>query len=71
LWDTASGRRTATLTEGSLVYEVTFSPDGRTLAIGDLNGNVALLRQRVWNLTGSFLSRLICSEVRRNMTQAQ
>ena len=71
LWDTGSGRRTATLAEGSAVHSVAFSPDGQTLAIGDLNGNVALLRQSLSNLTGGFLSRLICGEVRRNMTQAQ
>ena len=71
LWDTATGQRTATLAEGSPVYSVAFSPDGQTLAVGDLNGDVALLRQSLWNLTGGFLSRLICGEVRRNMTQAQ
>ena len=66
-----SGRRTATLAEGSPVYPVAFSPNGQTLAIGDLNGNVALLRQGLWNFPGDFLSRLICGEVRKNMTQAQ
>jgi WD40 repeat protein len=71
LWDTGSGQRTATLAEGSPVYSVAFSPNGQTLAIGDLNGNVTLFRQGLWNLTGSFLSRLICGEVRKNMTQAQ
>jgi TIR domain/AAA ATPase domain/WD domain, G-beta repeat len=71
LWDTATGQRTATLAEGSPVNSVAFSRDGRTLAVGDLNGNVALLRRSLLNLTGSFLSRLICGEVRRNMTQAQ
>jgi WD40 repeat protein len=71
LWDSASGRRIATLAEGGPVYTVAFSPNGQTLAIGGLNGDVALLRQSLWNLTDGFLSRLICDEVRRNMTQAQ
>jgi WD domain, G-beta repeat len=71
LWDTASGQRTATLAEGSPVKSVAFSRNGQTLAIGDLNGNVVALRQGLSDLTGSFLSRLICGEVRRNMTQAQ
>ena len=35
LWDTATGRRTATLAEGSAVYSVAFSPDGQMLAAGD------------------------------------
>ena len=42
LWDTATGRRTAILGEGSLVYSVAFSPDGRTLAAGDYGGDIAL-----------------------------
>jgi WD40 repeat protein len=71
LWDTASGRRTATLTEGGPVYSVAFNPNGQTLAIGGLNGDIALLRQSIWNLPGDFLSHLICGEVRKNMTQAQ
>jgi WD40 repeat protein len=71
LWDTRSGRRTVTLAEGSPVYSVVFSTNGQTLAIGDLNGNVTLFRQGLWNLPESFLSRLICGEVRKNMTQAQ
>ena len=73
MWDTASGQRTATLTltEGSTVNTLAFSPDSQTLAIGDLNGNVTLLRQGVWNLTGGRLLPLICGEVRRNMTRAE
>ena len=71
LWDTASYRRTATLAEGNPVYSVAFSPDGHTLAIGNQNGNVTLLRQSLWNSTGDVLTRRICGEVRRNMTQAQ
>jgi WD40 repeat protein len=71
LWDTSSGRRTVTLAEGSNVYGVAFSPDGQALGIGDLNGNVTLLQQSIWNMTGGSLARLVCGEVRENMTQAQ
>ena len=42
LWDTATGKRTASLTEGSPVYSVAFSPDGQTLAAGDDNGDIGL-----------------------------
>ena len=42
LWDTGSGRRTATLAEGSPVNSVAFSPDGHTLAVGDGGGDVSL-----------------------------
>src|SRR5216683_1997380 len=42
LWDTASSRRTATLTAGNPVYTVAFSPDGRTLAVGGSGGHVSL-----------------------------
>ena len=42
LWDTATGKRTATLTEGSPVYSVAFSPDGQTLAAGDDSGDIGL-----------------------------
>ena len=71
LWDTGNAQRTVPLAEGSPVYSVAFSPNGQTLAIGNLDGNVTLFRESLWNLSGSFLSRLICGEVRRNMTQAQ
>jgi WD40 repeat protein len=71
LWNIADGRRTVTLAEGSPVYSVAFSPNGQTLAIGDLDGNVTLFRRSVWNWAGGFLSRLICGEIRKNMTQAQ
>ena len=42
LWDSTSGRRTASLAEGSLINSVAFSPNGQTLAAGDLGGHVGL-----------------------------
>ena len=71
LWDTATGKQTAILTEGSSVNSVAFSPNGWTLADGDVSGDVVLRRQSLSNLTYGFFSRLICSEVRGNMTKAQ
>jgi WD40 repeat protein len=71
LWDTGSVQRTATVAAGSPIYSVAFSPNGQTLAVGDLSGNITLLRQSLSNLTTSMLSRLICREVRTNMTHAQ
>jgi hypothetical protein len=70
LWST-TGKRTTTFAEGSQVESVAFSPDGQTLAVGDASGNVVLYRQRLSDLTYGFFSRLICGEVRENMTRAQ
>jgi hypothetical protein len=42
LWDVATGRKTATLAEGSQVDSVAFTPDGRTLAAGDNGGDIGL-----------------------------
>jgi dipeptidyl aminopeptidase/acylaminoacyl peptidase len=71
LWNTTTRQRTATLAEGSEVASVAFSPDGNTLAAGDASGDVVLHRQSFSNLTYGFFARLICGEVRKNMTTAQ
>jgi serine/threonine protein kinase len=44
LWDVATGKRTATLTDpGSKgAYSAAYNPDGSTLAVGDGNGNAYL-----------------------------
>jgi WD40 repeat protein len=42
LWDTASGRALATL-PGADSHSVAYSPDGRTIATGDLSGAVQIL----------------------------
>ena len=49
LWDTATGKRTATLSEGkgTVVYSVAFSPNGQTLAVGDSGGYIGL-----WHAAG-------------------
>jgi len=70
LWDTATRKRTATLAQGSTVNSVAFSPNGRILAAGDASGDVVLLQQSLSNLSYGFFSRLICGEVRENMSMA-
>ncbi len=46
LWDVASGRRLARLGGGpALPVTLSFSPDGKTLAVGDSAGGVFL-----WNV---------------------
>jgi WD40 repeat protein len=42
LWDVATGRRIATLSEGSNVRSVAFSRDGQTLAASDTDGHIGL-----------------------------
>jgi WD40 repeat protein len=72
LWNTANGQRLASLPEaGGAVVSLTFSPSGQVLAIGSLNGNIALLRQNLTDLTQQFFTHLICGKVRGNMTRAQ
>jgi WD40 repeat protein len=44
LWDVATGRRIATLAEGSPVRSIAFSPDGPALVTGDSSGKVS-----IWN----------------------
>ncbi len=58
LWDVATGRRIATLAEGSPVGSVAFSPDGHTLAAGDSRGEVGL-----WDVaTGRRIATLTLAE---------
>jgi WD40 repeat protein len=42
-WDWASGREEASITDRSFFAAVTFSPDGRTMLAGHLDGTVSLL----------------------------
>jgi hypothetical protein len=59
-WDTVTGRELAAL-KGGFSFALAFSPDGRTLARGDNDGIVTLLRgaadaeiggPRFWSLGG-------------------
>ena len=43
LWDVASGQDVAILPLDHNADSATFSPDGRTLAVGDIRGNVHFL----------------------------
>ena len=71
-WDLASHQRLATLAQtGTGISSLAFSRDGQELAAGGDNGTVTLLTQRPLNLNQGFLTRLICGEVRENITRAQ
>ena len=69
LWDTGTRQQTVTLAQSGTVSLVAFSPHGKILAIGGSSGSIKLLSRDLWNFTGGFPSRLICDEVRRNMTR--
>ena len=71
LWDTASRQRIATLSEGSTVNSVAFSPNGQTLAVGENSGTIVLVDEIVWNWNFTSLKLLLCGEVGTNMTKAQ
>ena len=70
-WNAADGQRLANLAEGAEVTSLAFSSHGPVLAIGGLNGNVALLWENLANLTQRYFMQLICGKVRGNMTQEQ
>jgi WD40 repeat protein len=69
MWNIGTRQQAATWNQGARVFAVAFSSDGKTFAIGDSNGIIKLLQQSLWKSTDSSLSRLVCNEVRRNMTQ--
>ena len=49
LWDTANHTPLASLSAGSAVYSVAFSPDGRTLAVATKSGTVRLFPgEQLW-----------------------
>jgi TIR domain/WD domain, G-beta repeat len=79
IWNASTAQLFATLAEGSLTSEVrayAFSPDGRLLAAAraGLGGGITLLHQdlaNLGNLSQGHFERLICGEVRRNLTRAE
>src|SRR5208283_28056 len=70
LWDVVNRQPIATLNEGDQVASLAFGPGGRSLAVGDATGVVAVLPINLWSNFAS-LNRLLCNEVRSNMTVAQ
>ena len=71
VWNVATGQLFADLTQAGGVTNVVFAPHGQDVAIGGGNGQVTLLRQDLTNFSPQFYRRLICGEVRENLTQAQ
>jgi WD40 repeat protein len=67
LWSTATGQTIAELSESSAVNTLAFSPDGKQLAIAQRD-NVELIAQDFINLPADDMEKLICGEVRQNMT---
>lgn len=52
LWSTGAGKVTATLTSPAVMTSIAFSPDGQTLATGDMRGHVYL-----WNIAAKRITR--------------
>lgn len=71
VWNVATGQLFARLTEAGPVTTVLFAPHGPDVAIGGENGQITLLRQDLTNFSPEFYRRLICGEVRGNLTPAQ
>jgi WD40 repeat protein len=67
LWNAATGQTIAELSESSAVNTLAFSPDGKQLAIAQRD-NVELIAQDFINLPADDMEKLICGEVRQNMT---
>jgi hypothetical protein len=57
--------------ESGPVNGVAISPDGLVVAIGGLNGSIALLRQSLTDLNQRFFTHLICKKVPVNITRTQ
>jgi WD40 repeat protein len=53
------------------VLSVAFSPNGRTLAVGENDGNTMLFDRSLWDWTFPTMQRLLCGEARANLTKAQ
>jgi hypothetical protein len=66
IWDTATGRTTATLTgHTGWVFDVVFSPDGTRLATASIDGTA-----RIRSLPPSWPQQL-CARAGRNLSQAE
>jgi len=63
--------RIATLSEGSTVNSVAFSPNGQTLALGENSGTIVLVDEIVWNWNFTSLSFSSAARSERTMTKAQ
>jgi WD40 repeat protein/energy-coupling factor transporter ATP-binding protein EcfA2 len=71
VWNAATGQRFADLTEAAPVITALFAPHGQGIVIGGENGQITVLRQDLTNFSPQFYRRLICGEVRENLTPAQ
>jgi WD40 repeat protein len=72
VWNTTTGQELASLLEADRgAIGLAFPENGRMLAIAGMDGEIALLRQDLKDLSQQDFMRLICGKVHANMTQAQ
>ena len=71
VWNASGWHLFARLAEGRQFQTYALSQDGRVLAAANLNGEIALRRLNLSNLSPGYFARLVCGAIRRNLTSAE